>query len=78
MFTDAVVDLVERGVVTGRRKEVNRGKIVSAFAMGTSRLYAFLHDNGRSIPERVRDLSAIAAPGFRADLLQHARKAHLI
>ena len=45
MFTDAVVDLVERGVVTGRRKEVNRGKIVSAFALGTSRLYSFLHDN---------------------------------
>jgi len=193
MFTDAVVDLVERGVVTGRRKEVNRGKIVSAFALGTSRLYSFLHDNpsvemrpadytndsslirrfrqmvainsalevdltgqvcadsigtrlysgvggqmdfvrgatladegraiialpatalggtrsriaamlspgagvvttrahvdvvvteygvaslhGRSIPERVRELSAIAAPQFRVDLLREARKAHLI
>src|SRR5581483_9802320 len=45
MFTDAVVDLVDRGVITGARKEVNRGKIVSAFAMGTDRLYKFLHDN---------------------------------
>ncbi|MFL5431598.1 MAG: acetyl-CoA hydrolase/transferase family protein [Myxococcales bacterium] len=193
MFTDAVVDLVERGVVTGRRKEVNRGKIVSAFAVGTSRLYSFLHDNpevemrpsdytndsalirrfhnmvainsaleidmtgqvcadsigtrlysgvggqmdfvrgatlaeegraiialpstamggrrsrivatltagagvvttrahvdvvvtehgiadlrGRSIPQRVRELCAIAAPEFRGDLLEHARKARLI
>jgi acyl-CoA hydrolase len=45
MFTDAVVDLVEAGVVTGARKERNRGKIVTAFVMGTSRLYAFVHDN---------------------------------
>ena len=45
MFTDAVVDLVEAGVVTGARKERNRGKIVTAFVMGTSRLYDFVHDN---------------------------------
>jgi acyl-CoA hydrolase len=45
MFTDSVVDLVEAGVVTGDRKERNRGKIVSAFLMGTRRLYQFVHDN---------------------------------
>jgi len=45
MFTDAVVDLVEAGVVTGARKERNRGKIVTAFVMGTARLYDFVHDN---------------------------------
>ena len=45
MFTDAVVDLVEAGVVTGALKERNRGKIVTAFIMGTARLYAFVHDN---------------------------------
>jgi acyl-CoA hydrolase len=45
MFTDAVVDLVEAGVVTGAAKERNRGKIVTAFLMGTSRLYDFVHDN---------------------------------
>ncbi len=45
MFTDAVVDLVERGVVTGARKERNRGKIVAAFVMGTKRLYDFVDDN---------------------------------
>ena len=45
MFTDAVVDLVESGVVTGSRKELNRGKIVSAFMLGTERLYKFVHDN---------------------------------
>ena len=45
MFTDAVVDLVEAGVVTGARKERNRGKIVTAFLMGTQRLYDFVDDN---------------------------------
>jgi acyl-CoA hydrolase len=45
MFTDVVVDLVEAGVVTGAKKEINRGKIVSTFCMGSQRLYDFIHDN---------------------------------
>jgi 4-hydroxybutyrate CoA-transferase len=45
MFTDAVVDLVEAGVVTGARKERNRGKLVTAFLMGSKRLYDFVDDN---------------------------------
>jgi acyl-CoA hydrolase len=45
LFTDTIVDLVEAGVVTGARKERNRGKIVSAFMMGTRRLYEFVDDN---------------------------------
>ena len=45
LFTDSVVDLVEAGAVTGGRKEVNRGKIVTAFMMGTKRLYDFVDDN---------------------------------
>jgi len=45
MFTEPVVDLVECGAVTGTRKEINCGKIVSAFLMGTRRLYDFVDDN---------------------------------
>jgi 4-hydroxybutyrate CoA-transferase len=45
LFTDVVVDLVEAGVVTGAAKERNRGKIVTAFVMGSPRLYAFVDDN---------------------------------
>jgi acyl-CoA hydrolase len=45
MFTDAVIDLVERGVVTGAKKERNRGRIVSAFCVGSERLYRFIDDN---------------------------------
>ena len=45
MFTDAVVDLVQAGVVTGAAKARNRGKVVTAFMMGTRALYDFVHDN---------------------------------
>ena len=45
MFTDTVMDLVEAGVITGARKEINRGKIVTAFLMGSSKLYDFVDDN---------------------------------
>lgn len=45
MLTDAMVDLVEAGAVTGRRKTLEPGKIVGTFAMGTQRLYDFLNDN---------------------------------
>lgn len=45
MFTDTVMDLVESGTITGARKEINRGKIVTAFLMGTSKLYDFVDDN---------------------------------
>jgi len=45
LFTDPVLDLVECGAVTGAHKEINRGKIVTAFLMGSRRLYSFVHDN---------------------------------
>jgi acyl-CoA hydrolase len=45
MFADGVVDLVERGVVTGEEKRIHPGKVVGTFAMGTRRLYDFIDDN---------------------------------
>ena len=46
MFTDAIVDLVEAGVVTGDRKARNRGKLVADVPRwGRRRLYEFVHDN---------------------------------
>jgi acyl-CoA hydrolase len=45
MFSDGIVDLVERGIITGRRKNFLSGKIVAAFMLGTERLYRFVHDN---------------------------------
>jgi acyl-CoA hydrolase len=45
MLSDGVVDLVEKGVVTGEMKRIHPGKIVTAFALGTRHLYDFLDDN---------------------------------
>jgi len=45
MFSDGIVDLAERGVITGLRKSFLPGKIVAAFMLGTSRLYKFVHNN---------------------------------
>ncbi|HEX5038591.1 MAG TPA: acetyl-CoA hydrolase/transferase C-terminal domain-containing protein [Candidatus Limnocylindria bacterium] len=45
LFTDPVLDLIESGAVTGEAKEINRGKIVTAFLMGSQRLYDFVDDN---------------------------------
>lgn len=45
MFSDGIVDLVERGVVTGALKRNHPGKIVASFVMGSRRLYDFIDDN---------------------------------
>jgi acyl-CoA hydrolase/GNAT superfamily N-acetyltransferase len=45
MLSDSIVDLVEAGVVTGKRKTTCPGKIVTSFVMGTRRLYDWVHDN---------------------------------
>ncbi len=45
MMTDVVLDLVEAGVVTGARKEVNAGRVVATFMLGTERLYRWADDN---------------------------------
>jgi len=45
MFSDGVVELVEAGVVTNRKKNFHNGKLVATFLMGTKRLYDFVHNN---------------------------------
>lgn len=45
MFSDGVVDLVERGVITNKYKVSETGKLTGGFCIGTTRLYDFLHDN---------------------------------
>jgi acyl-CoA hydrolase/GNAT superfamily N-acetyltransferase len=45
MFTDAIIDLVESGAVTGRNKTLDRNKIVASFCMGSRRLYDYVDGN---------------------------------
>jgi acyl-CoA hydrolase len=45
LLSDGLVDLIERGVVTGTRKTLAPGRAITTFALGTQRLYDFLHEN---------------------------------
>ena len=45
MFSDGLVPLVEKGVVTNEHKRVARGKIVTTFVLCTRKVYDFVDDN---------------------------------
>ena len=45
MFTTGMMELVKAGVITGKRKQMHKGKHVAAFAMGTKELYKFIDNN---------------------------------
>lgn len=45
MFSDGVIDLVEKGVINGKKKAKHPEKIVASFVMGSRRLYDFVDDN---------------------------------
>ncbi|SFU80070.1 acetyl-CoA hydrolase/transferase family protein [Pseudoduganella namucuonensis] len=45
MIGDGILKLVEAGVVTNRRKTHLPGKMVATFALGSKRLYDFMHHN---------------------------------
>jgi len=47
MFVDAMVDMVEKGRVTGAKKNIDRYKIVATFALGTKKTYDFIDENPR-------------------------------
>ncbi len=45
LFSDGVIDMVEKGVITCARKTFHPGKIVAGFLFGTKRLYEFVNNN---------------------------------
>jgi acyl-CoA hydrolase len=45
MFSDGIIDLVERGVINNRKKTFHQGKIITSFCMGTQRLCDFVDNN---------------------------------
>lgn len=47
MFSDGILPLVEKGIVTGKYKNIDRGKMVACFLMGSKALYDFVDDNPR-------------------------------
>ena len=47
MFSDGILPLVEKGIVTGKYKNIDQGKMVACFLMGSKALYDFVDDNPR-------------------------------
>jgi acyl-CoA hydrolase len=45
MLVDSFVDMYEAGRISGLRKQLDKGKMVYTFAMGTKKLYDFLDNN---------------------------------
>lgn len=45
MFSDGILPLVEKGVITNEHKKIQRGKIVSTFILGTRKIYDFVDNN---------------------------------
>jgi acyl-CoA hydrolase len=45
LFSDGILPLVEKGVITNQHKKRCRGKIVTGFILGSRKLYDFVNDN---------------------------------
>ena len=44
-ISDPIIDLIEKGVITNRRKTVKPNRVVCTSLLGTDRLYEYAHDN---------------------------------
>ena len=45
MFSDWIIDLIECGAITCTKKNLNHGKVVASFCMGSQRLYDYIDNN---------------------------------
>ncbi|MBU2646194.1 GNAT family N-acetyltransferase, partial [bacterium] len=45
VITEPIVDLIEKGIVTGREKTAHWGQVITSYCMGTERLYRLVDRN---------------------------------
>ncbi len=45
MFSDELIPLIENGVITNNKKQINPNKCVASYCMGTQKLFNFVADN---------------------------------
>jgi acyl-CoA hydrolase len=64
MITDGVLDLLDHGALTGRKKEIDRGLVITGAALGSAALYARLGD----YPIEFRPASYTHAPAVLSSL----------
>jgi len=44
-FSDGLIDLVDRGIITNSKKGLHEGKIIAGFVLGSTKLYQFIDNN---------------------------------
>lgn len=54
MFADGLLNLIKKGVINGRRKDIDTGKVVASFLLGSQDVYSFLDHNDRVV---MKDIS---------------------
>lgn len=64
LISDGVIDLIEQGVITGEKKEIDRGLTVTGAALGSAALYQRLHE----FPIEFRPASYTHAPAVLSQL----------
>jgi acyl-CoA hydrolase/GNAT superfamily N-acetyltransferase len=47
LFTDGIAELMKKGVVTNKKKTIDKGKTIATFCMGRKKTYDFLNDNSK-------------------------------
>ena len=45
MFSDGIIDLVEKEVINNSKKKIHPHKLITSFALGTNKLYQYINDN---------------------------------
>ncbi len=45
MFSDGIIPLVEKGIITNEMKKIHPGKTITSFVAGTQKIYDFVDDN---------------------------------
>jgi acyl-CoA hydrolase len=64
MFSDGIIPLIEKGVITNQHKKKYRNKVVTSFILGSRKLYDFVDDNPSVVAlniDYVNDTSIIRA-----------------
>jgi acyl-CoA hydrolase len=64
MITDGVITLIEQGAVTGAKKEIDQGLVITGAALGSRALYGRLHE----FPVEFRPASYTHSPAVLAGL----------
>ena len=54
MFADGALELIEKGIINGKNKKLDRGKMVASFLLGSRRVYSFIDHNASVLMKDIR------------------------